>query len=401
MPPASQLPTIEAEEPVAITKRPLKHRAKDGRDFSWQASYRDPAGRERTKTFARERDAKAWLTEIEHSKLASAYVDPVRGKQPFRQYAEQWRQRQMHRASSKRQIEQRLRLYVYPVLGEHPIAGIRPSDIQGLVQQLSQRLAPNSVSGVYATISSVFRAAVFDEVIPRSPCIRIRTPTPEPAKVNEVLEPAQVLALIDAAPERHRAAIVTAAGLGVRAGELLGLTLDRVDFLRRTVRIDRQLSDRAPIHLAPPKTSSSYRTLPLPEAVGKELAAHLASYPPHPELGLLFTGERGQPLRYEAFAEVFRKAKTKAGLPSWVTPHDLRHFYASALIRSGASAKVVQTRLGHASAKITLDVYGHLWPDEEDRTRVAIDAVLSPADIARTQETSQGPSGLLLVHQPS
>lgn len=79
-------------------------------------------------------------------------------------------------------------------------------------------------------------------------------------------------------------------------------------------------------------------------------------------------------------------ARRNAGLPEWATPHDLRHFYASMLIRSGASVKVVQARLGHASAKTALDVYGHLFPDEEDRTRAAMDAMLraDPADISRT-----------------
>jgi site-specific recombinase XerD len=62
-----------------------------------------------------------------------------------------------------------------------------------------------------------------------------------------------------------------------------------------------------------------------------------------------------------------------ATISSRATPHGLRHFYASTLIRSGASVKVVQARLGHASAKTTLDVYGHLFPDEEDRTRQAIE----------------------------
>jgi len=56
--------------------------------------------------------------------------------------------------------------------------------------------------------------------------------------------------------------------------------------------------------------------------------------------------------------------------------HALRHYYASLLIRHGESVKVVQSRLGHASAAETLDTYSHLWPDSEDRTRQAIDAVL-------------------------
>jgi integrase len=62
----------------------------------------------------------------------------------------------------------------------------------------------------------------------------------------------------------------------------------------------------------------------------------------------------------------------RASLPDWPTPHDLR-FHASTLIRSRASVKVVQARLGHSSAKTTLDVYGHLFPHEEDRTRRALE----------------------------
>jgi site-specific recombinase XerD len=55
-----------------------------------------------------------------------------------------------------------------------------------------------------------------------------------------------------------------------------------------------------------------------------------------------------------------------------------RHYYASLLIRHGESVKVVQARLGHASASETLDTYSHLWPDSEDRTRRAVDEVLAP-----------------------
>jgi integrase len=69
----------------------------------------------------------------------------------------------------------------------------------------------------------------------------------------------------------------------------------------------------------------------------------------------------------------FRKA---AGAPAGTRLHSLRHYYASLAIRHGESVKVVQSRLGHASAKETLDTYSHLWPDSEDLTRAAIDSVL-------------------------
>jgi integrase len=70
----------------------------------------------------------------------------------------------------------------------------------------------------------------------------------------------------------------------------------------------------------------------------------------------------------------------------------MRHYYASLLIRHNESVKVVQARLGHASAAETLDTYSHLWPDSDDRTRDAIDSVLggetnSPVDYLWTSNT--------------
>jgi integrase len=146
------------------------------------------------------------------------------------------------------------------------------------------------------------------------------------------------------------------------------------------------------VGLAPLKTAASYRTVPLPQVVAGALAAHMAAWPVHPDKGLIFTTARGGPLQQHPFAQVWATARSRAGVEDWATPHDLRHFYASGLIRSGASVKVIQARLGHASAKTTLDVYGHLWPDEEDRTRVAVDDLLgrpgrAAADLPRTEQT--------------
>lgn len=73
-----------------------------------------------------------------------------------------------------------------------------------------------------------------------------------------------------------------------------------------------------------------------------------------------------------------RTARGKVdGLPDGFRYHDLRHYLASLLIASGADVKVVQARLRHASAKTTLDCYGHLWPDSDESTRAAINAVLA------------------------
>jgi integrase len=128
--------------------------------------------------------------------------------------------------------------------------------------------------------------------------------------------------------------------------------------------------------LAPPKTEASRRTVPLPQVVLDALAAHLAAFPAGPD-GLLFTDARGRPLRRDSFGrDVWRPAVQTVGLTAGVGFHALRHYYASLLIRHGESVTVVQTRLGHKTAKETLDTYAHLWPDSEDQTRAAVDSVL-------------------------
>ncbi|MEV0764464.1 tyrosine-type recombinase/integrase [Nocardia sp. NPDC050435] len=73
----------------------------------------------------------------------------------------------------------------------------------------------------------------------------------------------------------------------------------------------------------------------------------------------------------------FRRAVRNSGVSKGFTWHDLRHFYASALIEAGASVKTVQHRMGHANAATTLRIYTHLWPDQDARTRSAIDAIFA------------------------
>jgi integrase len=262
---------------------------------------------------------------------------------------------------------------------------VRPSDVQAWTAGLAAILAPRTVGTLHGIVSGIFRAAVRDRLIVSNPCEGTRLPKVSKARVEPLPLPV-VRALEAALPGRYRALVTLAAGTGLRQGECLGLTVDRVDFLRRVVTVDRQLVTvvgREPF-LAPPKTSASARTVPLPQAVLDALAAHLAAYPAADD-GLVFTNEYGRPIRRTAFGSTWRATVAAGGAPAGTGFHDLRHFYASLLIRHGESVKVVQARLGHASAAETLDTYSHLWPDSDDRTRAAVDAILL-ADSARTEE---------------
>lgn len=354
-------------------------------DGRWRARYRDQSGREHARHFERRGDAQRWLNEVTTSVVTGAYVDPKAGRTTFKTYAEAWRKGQVHRDATATSVEQQLRVHVYPVLGDRPMHSVRPSDVQALVRSLSDQLAPSTVAVVYGRVAAVFGAAVRDRVIASTPCIDVKRPSPPPASMLQVLTTDQVLALASSVPDRYGALIVTGAGTGLRPGELFGLQVDRVDFLRRTVRVDRQLVRQRGqgVALGPLKTRASYRTVPLPDVVGEALARHLELWPS--EDGLMFTNERGAPIQQHPFAAMWETARARAELPTWATPHALRHYYASLLIRSGASTKVVQSRLGHASAKTTLDTYGHLFPDEEDRTRAAVETALrNLADSSRT-----------------
>jgi integrase len=266
-------------------------------------------------------------------------------------------------------IERQLRRHACPVFGDRPMSSIKPSDIQAWVKRLTEHLQPSTVGVVHGVVSGIFRAAVRDRVLVHNPCDGTKLPKVTKSRV-EPLDTEVVHALAAAVPDRYRALVILAAGTGMRQGECFGLTVDKINFLRRVVHVDRQLvtvSGR-PSFLAPPKTAASVRSIPLPTVVVDALAAHLAKHPPAGG-GLAFVTDAGHPIRRTALGDVWRAAVNVAGAPAGTAFHELRHYYASLLIRHGESGKVVQARLGRASAAETLDTYSHLWPDSDDWTR--------------------------------
>jgi integrase len=129
--------------------------------------------------------------------------------------------------------------------------------------------------------------------------------------------------------------------------------------------------------LAPPKTAASIRTIPLPDVVGEVLAQHIAAYGVEPG-ALLFTEDDGRPIHRAKWGHIVRGATGLVKVDA--TSHDFRHHAASLLIARGCSVKAVQSFLGHATAAETLDTYGHLWPDDDDKIRASIDGAYRTLD---------------------
>jgi len=350
----------------------------------WRARYRDSAGKEHAKHFDRKVDAQRWLDQVTAAVVRGDYVDPRAGKVTVATYATAWEAVQVSSEGTKRIVDNALRLHLLPELGAHPIAAVRPTMVQAFVKTLeSKGLSPGSIRVIYHVTTQVFAAAVDDRVIAHSPCKKINLPKADDAEVvPPTLE--QVAAMADVIGDRWRALVITLAGSGLRIAEMLGLQVADVDFLRRTIRVERQRSQVG--QLVPVKSKSSRRTVPVGQVVIDALAAHLATFPSD---GALFLDEIGEPLRYRRWRTLWEAAARTTGAD--FTAHGLRHFYASALIAGGASVKQVQERLGHASAVITLQTYSHLWPGDDDRTRDVMDAALGPlADSLRTAAASDG-----------
>lgn len=343
----------------------------------WRARYRDQDGREHSRHFDRKVDAQRWIDEVTASVITGRYVDPRSAKKPFKEYAEEWRANQPHRPSTAKAVEQHLRCYVYPAWEKRSLGAIKPGDVQGWVTSLTstQKLAASTTRTVFNTVNAVFRAAVRDRMIPANPCSGAKLPS-VPRKRIVPLAVEEVRTLAERIPGRYKALVLLGAATGLRPGELFGLQLRHTDLLHATVSVEQQIQQTAGhgVYVGPPKTTRSHRTVPLPKMAVDALKAHLHDFPVAGAEGWLFTAPEGGPIVYTHFMDhAWRPACAKAGITKGTGPHALRHHYASLLIKHGESVKTVSERLGHTNAAMTLNIYTHLWPDSEERTRAAVD----------------------------
>ena len=259
-------------------------------DGSWRARYRDLDGKEHAKHFARKTDADRWVTAQAASVDRGEHIDPRRSRVTLSKYVARWLEAQTLRPSSRRTYISYLDGRILPAFGPRPLNSITPTDVRGWTRQLATELAPNTVRAVHNILASVLNDAVDDGYLSKSPCAKTTPAKPKRAKVVP-LTVDQVQALIDEMPERYRATVVVGACCGLRIGETLGLKVGRIRFLQSELDVVEQLIllPGAPPHLAPLKTSSSERTVPLPKMAVDALAAHLLALPGR-------TGRSGVPI---------------------------------------------------------------------------------------------------------
>lgn len=359
---------------ASIQKRP---------DGKWRARYRDETGKEHAKHFRRKTDAQQWLDEETAALVTGSYVPPQLRRMTVSQWCETWLDGYTSKApGTVRQARSHLKA-IREEFGDMPLGAVRPSHVKAWVAKLVEEGAASTAYAKHSRLAQIMADAVHDGLIPKSPCSR-RTSPPMGQQRPFVSTDAQVWALYEAFPVNLRAAVLLGAFAGLRVAEIAGLRVADVDFMRGVINPVVQYPAK------PLKTKMSMTPIPVPS----DLLLLLAESVRVNGGDYVVANAWGRQAAPHVIEAAFRHAKKRGvadkkrgidELPEAFRFHDLRHYFASMLIRANLDVKTVQTMLRHASAKTTLDTYSHMFPDREESARAAIAAVINArADSLRT-----------------
>lgn len=359
---------------------------------AYEVRWRSASGKFLQKTFPVKRDADRFALRIENELADGGSTDAlVKNAKTFREVAEA---SMTASASIKPKTlegyERDYRLHIYPVFGNRRINTITSLEVEAWLadmrtkvsERTGQPLSPSSVHGTYIAISKAFKYAMKHRLITANPCAVVDKPK-VPKVERAYLLPGHVAklakALDDSAP--YGLILRFAAYTGLREGELAALRVGDVNLLHKRVSVRRTVARvKGGWREGTPKTARSRRDVPLSGALVAEVATYLAGHPyaTNPDAPLWpgrIPGSAGdvRGLDYERQFDVasliryyFKPALATLGLTgySW---HDLRHFYASALLATKHySLQQISAWMGHASYATTVDLYGHLLDTTPD-----------------------------------
>ncbi|MFJ7070133.1 tyrosine-type recombinase/integrase [Streptomyces sp. NPDC101115] len=369
-----------------------------GKGKRWQARYDDPNGREITSLHRTKAEAEKEIVKQEGAKQSGSWLDPRAGQVTVEKFArETWLPSLGINSRSMKEYKGAVDRYLIPEWGNREMRSIKPSEAGAWQQLLTSKYKlggayPNRVARY---VRGMFKLAVVDRVIPISPFDGIKAPTLVESDVHPP-DIAEVRQLIAAAYKPLWEAMIEFTALtGLRSGEIRGLTVDRVDFLRKNVRVERQMVYEAKkgLYFDELKTGAGKRLLPVTKRAVDLLAAYIARFPPRADgewAGLIFAMPDGKPIGESTLDWAFKNTCKKADLSPrhW---HELRHHYASVLIGGGENPKVVQKRLGHKDVMTTLRTYAHLFAEAEERTRDVLDAAWAePGETVQEESPATG-----------
>lgn len=311
-------------------------------------------------------DASAYLAFIDASIARGRHVDPMSVRVTVGDLAPAWLafQTAVLKPSSAHSLHSAWRVHVEPRRVATRLADLTHGQVRAWITELATSHGASTVIRAHGVLAGILDVAVRDRRLTDNPARGIRLPRKTPAR-RTYLTHDQVARL--ASHARHPGLVYVLAYTGMRWGEATALRVCDVEPDRRRMHVPQNaVTVNGTIHVGSPKTHRT-RSIAFPLFLAPYVECAIAGQ--HPDT-LLFGNGRdhlGLPNSQNGwFASAVRRTQSEdPGFPR-VTPHDLRHTAASLAIRAGANVKAVQRMLGHASAVMTLDTYGHLFDDDLD-----------------------------------
>ena len=364
--------------------------ARDGKGLRWMARYVDDEGHEQTRSFDRKADAQRWIDNIVSEQVTGTWTDPKLSGQTFGMLAERWIATKATRApKTVAGYRSLLDVVVLPRWEDVPLRDMTFADLQEWVSALSvngstrfdgKGLSASRVIQAHQVVSQVLKYAVKAKHLPANPAEGVELPRKHEVQQRYLTH--EQLHRLAVASGRLRTLVLVLGYCGLRFGESAALRVSDVNLSTRRIRVSRSVTNVTGRGLIEGATKNhTARTVPIPKFLAPLIATEIGE---RAEDELVFGSRRGGYLTVGELRWVFDPAAKAVGQDG-LTPHELRHTCASLAIAEGANVKVLQTLLGHKTATLTLDRYGHLFPDDLGRIADAFDAAAqSTADQLRT-----------------
>jgi integrase len=344
-----------------IEKRP-------DRPKPWRVRYRDPTGRERSRSFARKADADRFMATIQADLIRGAWTDPRLSKTTLAEWSERWLVTKTHlKPKTLAGYRSNLNAHVLPAFGDYQLRHIDRMAVEEWLADLqASGLGPSGVRQARQALNAMLTLAVDAGYLNSNPVNGTSTPRVPNAEML-FLDADQVDRLANTIQEPYGTLVHVLAYGGLRWGEATALRRKRCDLARSRIDVVESLADvGGHLYFGPTKNHRG-RIVAIPGFLRDRLDQHLARHVPDEPDALVFTTRAGTPLRNSNFRrQVWYRAVEAAGLPEGLRIHDLRHTCASLLAAAGATPKAVQVHLGHSSISVTMDRYTHLFPSDVD-----------------------------------
>lgn len=399
--------------------------ARHGQGKRWQARWRDPDGKQQAASFEKKGDARKHLNKMETSIDEGKYIDPKGAEIRLKKVANSWLAgRKFKNPRTYDQYKSRIKNHIIEPLGEQKLRKIKPSTIVEWINGRREAgLDETTVGLVLANLSAVFEQCIDDELIGRNPCKAksVKDVKPKRSKKLSKMVPLtgkQVTCVREHLPDRYKAIADVGRALGLRQGEIFGLSPDDIDWVKKKARIRRQVAHHgSKLVFAALKASEPgeerERWLPVSDELIFRLTAHMIEFPPKSvtlpwefadgsprTVTLFFTTRESKALNGNYFNWIWKMGLELAGIIKALNEkpagrgrlweecrdrmmHAMRHLYATERLEAGMNINTLADRLGHSDPAYTLRKYVHQHETDDEEERRLVDLSLRGSSTVR------------------